>query len=752
MPGYIGVIVESPSKCSKIESYLGPGYKCAATYGHIRVVQSLDDVDCGSSYQPRFRDSPSKRTKVASLSRFITCATSILLATDDDREGEAIAWHICDRFGLDVSTTPRIVFHEVTKTALQAAVASPTLVNMNLVRAQQARQVLDLLVGFTVSPLLWRGVESKRNAPLSAGRCQSPALRLVYDNQCEIDKAPGEGVYATTGYFTSKSIELPLIQGIETNEDALDFVQRSVLFTHKHSKTDPSISKRSPPLPFSTSLLQQKASSELKLTPKDTMEACQVLYEQGLITYHRTDMQLYAGEFTKAAATFIEGKYGRAYTRSVVGKQAASDTAQAAHEAIRPTSITVPIPAGVDGKALRVYKLVYRNTLESCMADARYETFKWTVTAPPLQTHSQPVYRRLFEKQVFDGWQAVAGKERGDCMYGYILSLSKGDVGLTSLVSTYTIKKLRQHLTEAKLVSALEKAGIGRPSTFSSLVDKIQSRKYVKKQNITGRTLECPKIALQDGVITRSSSKRTFGEEKGKLVLQELGRAVMAFLISNFDSVFQYDFTKDMEGKLDDIARGTMTHAELCKECHDSLTSVIEATGLDSHTKLRIDEDHTYIIGKYGPCVMYSKGEETKFLRIKPGVTRRQIVSEGLTLDQIVDRQPKQATVTAGVSLGSHLGHEAYLKDGKFGPYVRWNDKNYKWKSGEHCPPTPSELAALLSPEIRLTSTMVIKRGPYGPYILRRGPSKGTSFISIPREVDAADVNAVRTWLIRRAS
>ena len=287
------------------------------------------------------------------------------MATDDDREGEAIAWHICDRFGLDVSRTDRIVFHEITKSAIKAAVRNPTTVDMSIVKAQQARQVLDLLVGFTISPLLWKGVHSRRDEPLSAGRCQSPALRIIHDNQVEIDKAPGEASFATTAYFTSKSIEMNLSVSIESQEKAMGFVTTSASFAHI-AKTSPEtrITKKAP-LPFTTSLLQQKASSELKSSPNSTMAGCQALYEKGLITYHRTDMQVYAEEFLLSAKRYIASEYGEDFNRQAVGAAEKDEGAQAAHEAIRPTLLENREPAGLDAKQMKIYKLIHRNTLES---------------------------------------------------------------------------------------------------------------------------------------------------------------------------------------------------------------------------------------------------------------------------------------------------------------------------------------------------------------------------------------------------
>tara|TARA_Y100000389_G_C17458942_1_gene520216 strand:+ start:796 stop:3066 length:2271 start_codon:yes stop_codon:yes gene_type:complete len=753
MPGYVGVIVESPSKCAKIESFLGHGYKCMATYGHFRELSSLDNVAFDNGYIPTYTDTKSKRDKISALSKFIKKASKVLLAADDDREGEGIAWHVCDRFGLNVNTTDRILFHEVTKSAVVEAVNSPMRLNMNVVRAQQARQVLDLLVGFTVSPLLWKAVQCPRTTTLSAGRCQSPALRLIFDNQSEIDSSEAEASYSAVGSFTSKNIDVPLCIPIADNATALKFVKDSATFDHVHSLSKEQLSKKKAPLPFTTSLIQQKASSEYRVSPAETMSACQGLYERGLITYHRTDMQVYAKEFLDAAAAYVKKEYGLEYARKNVGSDKISEGAQAAHEAIRPTNINNKTPPGLDGKLAKIYKLIHRNTLESCMTDAEYLSLKWTISAPPIATTTQAFYRKCLEKATFPGWQRVSGRTSSDTMYDYIQALPAGVIGVKTVECSYTVKRLKQHLTEAKLVQALEKAGIGRPSTFSSLVEKIQTRAYVKKGNVPGRSVECPIIKLEDNRIVMDKKLKKFGEEKGKLIIQDIGKNVMNFLVSNFDDLFKYSFTKEMEDSLDKVANGLLTHNEVCSKCHALIKTAISANGLDKSLSLRIDEQHTYIVGKYGPCIKKIYDGKTSFLSIKKDITRAKIVENNLGIDDICAAEKKGTAGTARV-VGEYLGEPVEIKAGRFGPYLAWKGRNYKWPGNGRDKPTandtPSaeEMKAVLGADVQLADNIWLKRNSRGFYVLKRNPAPNKpTFLNLPADVNPRDIKQVKKWL-----
>jgi len=308
---YILVIVESPAKCKKIEEYLGEGYKCLASFGHLRELTSLKEIDIQNNFTPNYSlcNDDRKAKNIKALRVAIHKAQDVLLATDDDREGEAIAWHICKVFELSVETTKRIIFHEITKPALNNAILYPRTINMNVVQSQQARQILDMIVGFQISPTLWSAISKNNKSGLSAGRCQTPALRLIYDNYLEIKESPGTKVYNTTGYFTNHCLPFELNKQFQTEEDVVDFLKASSIFQHVYSRSEVKKSLRQPPQPLTTSRIQQLASNEMKMTPKETMKTCQSLYEEGYITYMRTDSSKYCDEFIGSIKEFIVKTY-----------------------------------------------------------------------------------------------------------------------------------------------------------------------------------------------------------------------------------------------------------------------------------------------------------------------------------------------------------------------------------------------------------------------------------------------------------
>ena len=322
---YTVVIVESPAKCKKIEDYLGSGYKCIASYGHIQELNGIKNIEIDNNFKPNFNLLENKIQQVNKIKNLIKNCKEVLLASDDDREGEAIGWHICEVFKLPL-TTKRIIFHEVTKTALQRAVQNPTTLNMDVIYAQQARQILDVLVGYKISPILWKNISQKSKTGLSAGRCQTPALRLVYDNQKDIDDSPGKKVYNTTGYFTQMNLGFSLNHNFEiinfnsTTNTMEQFMEDSVEHKHIYNCSKPKQTTKNPPIPFTTSSLQQKASSELSISPKDTMSICQKLYEAGHITYMRTDSTTFSSEFIEKASDFIKNKFGDDYLHENVSR------------------------------------------------------------------------------------------------------------------------------------------------------------------------------------------------------------------------------------------------------------------------------------------------------------------------------------------------------------------------------------------------------------------------------------------------
>jgi len=697
------VIVESPAKCKKIEEYLGPGYKCMASYGHLRELNTLKNIQItDSKFTPQFTiiDNAIKKKHIEVLRKEITNAREVILATDDDREGEAIAWHICMLFKLNPESTKRIIFHEITKTAIEQSIRNPSTINMNIVYAQQARQMIDLFVGFHISPLLWKYIAYNSKNALSAGRCQTPALRLLYDNEKEIRTNPGTKVYKITGYFTNQCIPFELNQDIPTasttstppqEEPVLDFLEYSANNANNHiySRTNPERTFKLPPGPFTTSRLQQVSSNELHVSPKETMKICQKLYEAGYITYMRTDSNKYSGEFIEIAKEYILQKYDEKYlnpninmhllgedntptlttattttntkSQSKKSKQSntkanakskTNETIGGAHEAIRPTNIKMQ---QIDSdkfspREKKMYKLIWRNTLQSCMSDAEYNTFTAKIQIHQgATTNSQNTqvphtyhYKYHTEQLVFAGWKiAVPGfsptqPSQSEKHYIYLLHLPiNTPVLYKKITATLTIKNQKQHYTEAKLIQLLEEKGIGRPSTFSMLIDKIQEKEYAVKQDVKGQALLCKDYEIEYDDRTKSPSdiyeietSREIGNEKSKLVIQPLGMIVLDFLENHFLSLFDYDFTGRMENDLDKVAKGEKDYNEVCKECLDLIKELVDMgsqqqkddlidpseTSTTSPSKpkaivkprkieYKIDDNHYYIIAKNGPVI-----------------------------------------------------------------------------------------------------------------------------------------------------
>ena len=734
------VIVESPAKCKKIESYLGDGYRCIASYGHIQGLDNsrgLRCIDVDNQFKPVYVHLPEKQQQIQRLISECGRATEVILATDDDREGEAIAWHICKVCGLSPETTKRILFHEITKPAITQAVKNPTRINMNTIYAQQARQILDFVVGYTISPILWEHISRHTKEGLSAGRCQTPALRLVYDNQKEIDKAPGRKVYNTTGYFTSLNLPFQLNHHYESEQPMETFLEETVNFDHEYNYQSPRQTKKEPPNPFTTSTLQQTASSTLHISPKDTMKICQKLYEGGFITYMRTDSKTLSKEFLEKLEPIIKDKYGENYVKENLmelsergqekpkkGKKTKKEeekesTAQEAHEAIRPTDmLRENIPETMEPREKKMYYLIWRTTMEACMATAQYLSLTATITA-----HEGKQYRYSTEKVVFPGWKAVAGYEQDNPTYDYLISLKKKSVvEYKKVESKVSMKELKSHYTEAKLISLLEQRGIGRPSTFSSLLDKIQERGYVKKENVQGKKISCTDFILENDAIEETTTQREFGNEKGKLVVQPTGYLVVEFLIKHFPELFEYGYTKQMEDRLDKIANAEEIWYELCRECYEDIHRASKDL-ISDKVSISIDRYHTYIIGKYGPVIKYNPTGDKKditFKAVKKDIDMEALKRGELTLEDIVEVKD-----SVGRELGEYQGEILYLKKGKFGLYVEWGKEKRSLKTLENVEECDITYEIVLNSILsvnksilrEITKDMTIRTGKYGAYI-----------------------------------
>ena len=785
------VIVESPAKCKKIEEYLGPGYKCLASYGHLHTINSLKDIDIDNNFTPTYSiiNETLKKKQIEILRREIKNADEVILASDADLEGEKISYTIAQLFKLDINKTKRITFNEITETALRQAIQNPRTIDMNLVNAQQARQILDILVGFKISPVLWKLIKNGKDNALSAGRCQSPALKLVYENQKEIDETKEKKVYNTTGYFTNSNLPFDLKpEGIfEDENDMIDFLDESSNFAHLYTCSQPVKILKEPPEPFTTSRLQQVASNELHYSPKETMRLCQILYEGGYITYMRTDSKKYSDEFIELAKEYIIKTYNECYinnnftTNSLDEKekpkkrgkkekkaeslrQVKDSLRQEAHEAIRPTIISLKdLPEEMDSRCKRMYKLIWTNTLESCMSAASFYTVTANISAP-----LDLKYSYTSELIDFPGWKIVENKfSRENPTYQYLQTIKKeSPINYKKIYSKVIIKGGKNHYTEAKLVQLLEERGIGRPSTFSSLIDKIQERGYVKKEDVKGKEVFCRDFELEDGEICEIENKREFGNEKGKLIIQPLGIIVMEFLEKHFSSIFNYEYTSLMESALDKIAKGELIWSEVCASCNKEVDELIDLIKDETKYEFKIDDNNTYLIGRHGPvikCVEEKNGkEEVIFKSVKKDIDISKLKTGEYQIDDIIDKNKK---TNPQYNLGQYEGKDVILRKGKFGLYVSWGENSKALKELGNRPIeniTFDEVKEFLekgSNIIReINSSLSIRKGPKGDYLFyKNSKMKKPLFHDIKlfkletnEDYKICDMTILKSWIIEK--
>jgi len=777
------IIVESPAKCKKIEEYLGVGYKCVASYGHLRTISSLKHIDIENNFKPTYSviDETIKKKQIEILRKEIKNADEVILSSDADREGEMISYSIIELFKLPL-TTKRITFNEITESALRNAIKNPRTIDMSLVHAQQARQILDILVGFKISPTLWKCVaqpKGKENA-LSAGRCQTPALRLIYDNEQDIKSCEERKVYNVTGYFTNANLPFDHSpQGkFESEDDITDFLDGCADFSHIYTCSQPAKVLKQPPEPFTTSRIQQVASNELHYSPKETMRLCQNLYEGGFITYMRTDSKKYSAEFIDNFKNYVLRTYsdGEKYineniTSLITGseqievaktkKEANKNYIQEAHEAIRPTNISlVDLPETMDNKERKIYKLIWTNTLESCMTPASF----YSVTAN-ITTFQNMKFKYISEIIDFPGWKIVAKKYSTDNKdYQYLQQIKQNSViPYIKIYSKVTIKGSKQHYTEARLVQLLEEKGIGRPSTFSSLVDKIQEKGYVKKEDIKGKEILCKDYELEKDDIFEIESKREFGNEKNKLVIQPLGKIVMEFLEKYFNELFNYNYTSVMEDTLDQIAKGQFDWPDLCDKCNKQIDHLIEGLKGETKFEIKIDDNNTYLVGKYGPvikCVENIDGkEEITFKAIKKDIDIKQLEEGDIKVEEIVDTNK---SVKTQYILGQHNGKDVIIKKGKFGLYVSCGELSKTLKEFGNRPIeniTIDDVKKYLeegSNMIReINANISIRKGPKGEYLFYKTPKlKKPQFYDIKgfinetgEDYKTCDITVLKSWV-----
>lgn len=743
------VIVESPAKCKKIESFLGQGYKCMATFGHIRNLVSLKDIDVENNFKTTYSlpEEKIKLQQIDKLRKEIAVSKDIYLALDGDREGEGIAYHVCQLFDLPLATTKRIVFQEITELAVQRAIHNPRRVDMDMVQSQQARQVLDLLVGYTITPTLWKYVsKGNKDSSLSAGRCQSPALRLIYDNYLECKKATGNKVYNVFGYFTSMNLQFELNKQFVSSEEVQEFLEGTLNHEHIYSLSTPKTTTRTAPEPLTTSSLQQMASNELHISPKETMKYAQELYENGYITYMRTDSKKYSIEFIEDAKKYITNRFNsEKYLRGDVGvisvaanEVGSLDECKEAHEAIRPVKIGVDTikDKEISQKASKLYDLIWHRAVASCMADAKYSLITAYMSSYYCNDNdnNNTQFEYKAEQVIFAGFKELEGTyEKISKTYAFLQKLKQNSkFDYKKVEAKLTLTGLPSHYTEAKLVSLLEDKGIGRPSTFSSLVDKIQERGYVEKKSIDGQEIECIDYILDGEELTEHVTKRAFGNEKNKLVITQLGIVVIEYLITNFDKLFNYEYTSLMENELDQVANGKNGYVDICRNCYTELNDLIKPIN-EANDKFHIviDDRHTFMIAKYGPVIKYQLSNDKDLIKFYPVKKDFDIslIKPGMKIEDIIDT----SKVSTDISLGKYQNKDLYLKKGKYGLYVEWDTNKVSINAELGHKPLETityadvlrilEKDNLLDPSMpvgmvrELNSHLSIRTGKYGDYI-----------------------------------
>lgn len=714
------LIVESPAKAKTIAKYLGNDYAVKSSYGHVRDLPKKGlSIDIKHNFKPTYEISTDKKKVVAELKK-AAAGKTVWLATDDDREGEAIAWHLCDALKLNSQTAKRITFHEITKPAIEKALLGPRTIDQKLVDAQQARRILDRLVGYELSPVLWKKVRTG----LSAGRVQSVAVRLIVEREREIIKFEPLGSYKIQSEFKAKghNLKAELPQKLETKPKAKEFLNHCSKATFKVESLDQKPGSRNPAPPFTTSSLQQEAARKLGFSVKQTMTLAQRLYENGQITYMRTDSVVLADYAINVAKAYINKNYGDNY---VTTRQYQTKTkgAQEAHEAIRPTDFN-KTEAGREAGERKLYNLIWRRALASQMSAAQVERTEMSIGI----SNRPEKFIASGEVLKFDGWIKVYGGGKDDVI---LPPLVVGQVlELNSMLATQTFSKPAARYSEASLVRRLEELGIGRPSTYAPTISVIQARGYVEKKDIEGQERQITTLKLAGGKVTESTETVVVGADRAKLFPTFLAEMTTDFLTKHFSKIVDYDFTAKAEADFDDIAEGKQSWQAMIKEFYAHFTPLLKSaesvTRKETSHARKLGNDPTSgepIIarfGRFGP--MLQKGD-TENKDVKPHFAA---LPEGATLESITLKDalpmfklPRKLGVTKE-------GEEITANIGPYGPYVQIGKTFVSIKPLS--PFTVSEKEALKLYEAKKAKAakrvikdfgngLMILRGPYGPYI-----------------------------------
>jgi DNA topoisomerase-1 len=727
------VIVESPAKAKTIEKFLGKDFRVVSSFGHIRDLSKKNlGIDIKNNFEPDYEVPKEKAKVVSELRKAAAESKNIWIASDEDREGEAIAWHLASVLKLDLLTTKRIVFHEITKEAISNAIENPRKVDMNLVNSQQARRILDRLVGFEISPVLWKKVQPS----LSAGRVQSVAVRLIVEREREIISFESESAFRVTAIFTidsskgeNASLRAEASKRFTDEKEALKFLELCKDSKYVIGNISIKPGTRSPAPPFTTSTLQQEAYRKLGFSVAQTMAVAQKLYEAGKITYMRTDSTNLSSLALVKSREMITSEFGEKYSKTRQFKTK-SKGAQEAHEAIRPAYLDNPTTAGSQNEK-KLYELIWKRTVASQMADAIIEK-----TSILIDMNNSPVtFQANGEVIKFDGFLRVyaesSDQENNDEDRYVIPPVTKGmSLSYESITATqkYTLPPPRY--TEASLVKKLEELGIGRPSTYAPTISTIQNRGYVSREDRPGEKRQIQIITLQHGNYANSTKTEITGKEKSKLFPQDIGMIVNDFLMENFSEIVDYNFTAEVEEQFDEIALGNLKWTGMIEKFyspfHKTVTNTLEKK--ERKTGVRVLGNHpetgepiTVRMGRFGPVAQIGDSGNDEKPRFA-SLSKNQLL-ETITLDEALNlfRLPR--------SLGEYDDGEMVVGIGKFGPYIRFKSKFFSLKKGVDDPYTVTfERAVEIILEknesdkkkvLKDFGDIMLLNGRYGPYLVK---------------------------------
>ena len=741
------LIVESPAKAKTIEKILGSDFEVKSCYGHIRDLEKGDmGIDIKNNFAPRYIIPEDKEKVVKELKSLAKKSDEVWLATDEDREGEAISWHLCEVLGLDPAVTKRIVFHEITKSAIESAVKKPRLLDMNMVNAQQARRILDRIVGFELSPVLWR--KMSMGSSLSAGRVQSVAVRLIAEREREINAFKPESTFRLEAFFnahdTSKKLVTFKAEGQKFRQvtDAEAFLKSCIgaEYTVKDIQVKPA--KKTPSAPFTTSTLQQEASRKLGYSVSKTMLLAQKLYENGHITYMRTDSVSLSDTAMEDIKKTITAAYGKQYEQVRKYKNK-NESAQEAHEAIRPTYMEATTVSDSDTK--RLYELIWKRTMASQMADAEIEK---TTAKIEISTNKE-VLSAQGEVLKFEGFLKVYREDSDEedlteeeDAEGMLPPLVVGQKpGFKEMKATERFSRPSPRYTEASLVKKLEELGIGRPSTYAPTISTIQKRGYVERRDKEGIKRDFQVLVLKEDKVDKSVQQENTGAEKAKLFPTDLGLVVTDFLNTNFNDIMDYGFTAKIEGEFDEVAKGQQKWTKMIDEFynpfHSEVANTLEnAARIKGERELGLDpvsgKKVVARMGRFGPMVQIgdvADEEKPRFAKLKPGQS-----IETINYDEAMElfKLPR--------NLGQFEDTDVVVNIGRFGPYAAHNKLFYSLnKEMDPYAVTLEELTPMISEKRQAKEERTIKvfekekiqllRGPYGPYI-----KQGLRNFKLPKE------------------